>query len=112
MPFGVVQRQHGLEPAGHGVGQVGDQLPRGGGDDQPLALAGVEGEAVDVAGHDLAVDDHRQLVADDGIGRLVVGLGLAGLGQLADVETDRIGHARGGDQAQLALAGLGVFVDA
>ena len=35
----VVQHQHGLEPAGHGVGDIGDQLPRLGGDDQPLALA-------------------------------------------------------------------------
>ena len=55
LAVGVVQRQHGLEPAGHGVGDIGDQLPRLGGDDQPLALAGREAIAVHFAGSDLAV---------------------------------------------------------
>ena len=50
--LGVVERQRGLEPAGHGVGQVGDQLPRAGGDDQSLALAGLEAVAVGVAGRE------------------------------------------------------------
>ena len=60
LALGVVERQGGLEPAGHGVGQVGDQLPCAGGHDQALALAGLEAIPVHAAGHDLAVDDDRQ----------------------------------------------------
>ena len=47
-----------LEPAGDGVGDVGDQLAGGGGGDKTLALGGGEPIAVDRPGHDLAVDDN------------------------------------------------------
>jgi hypothetical protein len=35
----IVEREHGLKPAGHGVGQIGHQLARAGGDRQALPLA-------------------------------------------------------------------------
>ena len=58
--LGIVEAERGLEPAGHGVGEVGDQFARAGGDDQLLALGGLEAIAVHAAGHDLAVDDGGQ----------------------------------------------------
>ena len=60
MALGVVECQGGLEPAGHGVREIGDQFPRRGDDDQSLPLAGLEPIAVHAAGQDLAVDDGRQ----------------------------------------------------
>ena len=75
-PLGIVERQRGLKPAGHGVGQVGDQLPGTDGDDHLLPLAGLEPIAVHVGrdepvgrlglqpalllGHDLTVDRDGQ----------------------------------------------------
>ena len=46
LALGVVERQHGLKPAGHGVGEVRDQLARAGGDHQLLPLARLEAVAV------------------------------------------------------------------
>ena len=60
MALGVVKRQGGLEPAGHGVGKIGDQFPRRGHDHQPHPLAGLKPIAVHAAGQDLAVNDGRQ----------------------------------------------------
>jgi hypothetical protein len=65
----VVKREHGLEPAGHGIGDEGDQLPRESGDDEPLAFAGGKTVAVHLAGGDLAVEragrhDVDQLLLD------------------------------------------------
>ena len=60
LPAGVVQRQRGLEPAGHRVGQVGDQVRALAATHQLLALARGEAEAVHVAGQDLAVEHRRQ----------------------------------------------------
>ncbi len=60
LPLRVVERQHRLEPAGHGVGNVGDQLPRLDAGHQALALAGLEAIAVHAAERDLAVHRARQ----------------------------------------------------
>ncbi len=117
VPVGIVQRQRGLEPAGHGVGQVGDQFPRAGGDDQPLALSGLEAVAVRVAGreplglpvyvvrlagNDLPVDHGRQRNIRRHLGREAERawevlrfrdeprLLLAELGQPAHAEPDRV----------------------
>ena len=51
LPVGVESVEGGLEPAGHGVGQVRDQLARAlTRDDQPLPLRRLEAVAVHVAG--------------------------------------------------------------
>ena len=55
LALGVVQRHRGLEPAGHGVGQIRNQRPRAGRDDQLLALARREPVLVHTALQDLAV---------------------------------------------------------
>ena len=47
--LGVVERQHGLEPAGNRVGQIGHQLARTGGDREALSLPCRKAVAIGVA---------------------------------------------------------------
>ena len=58
--FFVAEFEHGLKPAGHGVGNEGDELAGQGGDDQALALGGDKTVAVDLAGGDLPIHGARQ----------------------------------------------------
>ena len=122
MPFGVVKGHHGLEPAGNGIRDERDQLPRVGGDDQPLALAGLEAIAVHLAGSDLAVHyaRHRDAHLDLVVRPLAKGefflpehLKLGGehrlpgdLGQLADVEHQGVRYAAQRNQGQFPRAGF------
>ena len=125
MAPGVVERQGGLKPAGHGVGDIRNQFLRGGGDDQALTLAGLEAIAVHLAGHDLAVDHRRQrdldrrgggrgpwLVAvSRRLGGLRVGQGRDfrhDLGKLADLEGQRVGESPLRLEADFPTARLGV----
>ena len=112
--LGIVERQRGLKPAGHGVGQIGNQLPRRDGDDQLLPLACREPIAVYAAGHDLAVQRGRKRDVHErsrrGVSRHVAGLGflpgsrlgndlgrlLGELGQLADAKHAADWSIRGG----------------
>ena len=135
--LGVVQRQRGLEPAGDGVGQVRDQFPSGGGDDQRLALPRLEAVAVRIAGResaaetqgvrlardDLPVDDGRQRDVRRGRGGeadrdvVVLNVGdqfrllLAEFGQPAHAEAERVRHAAGRFQPHLPRTRLGVGAD-
>ena len=124
LSLGVVNGHHRLEPAGHGVGNEGDQLPRLGGEHQPLPLAGLETVAVHFAGSDLAVGraGQRDALLDLVGGPLAQGLlllaqhlergaehRLAGdLRQLTDVEDQRVRYAARRGQRQLARARRGV----
>ena len=103
--LGVVEGQGGLEPAGHGVGQVGHQVRR--------ALAAmtsrwpcgpVKRNRSTLAGQDLAVDHDRQRDGHLAARPLLRGVGsgavldvhrLRELGQLADAEHQRIGQPAG-----------------
>ncbi len=59
----IVKRQSRLKPAGNGVGQIGDQFPRTGGDDQVLALVRLEPIPVRIAGRELLPRAWRNLPA-------------------------------------------------
>ena len=48
--LGVVEGDHGLEPAGDGIGHVGDQVARLRADDQALAAPRAETDAVHFRG--------------------------------------------------------------
>ena len=63
----VAEPDRGLEPARHGVGNVGPRLLGADGKDQVLALLRREAIAIDLPGQDLPVDDRRQLDVDDGL---------------------------------------------
>src|ERR1035441_10184306 len=122
--MGIVKRQHRLEPARHGVGDIRDKRPRLGGDHQPLTLAPGEAISVEFAGSDLAVDGAGQGDAflDFGGGSFAEGEFLfaehlqgggghglaADFGQLADVEYKRVGYSAQGPEPQFPLTGLGV----
>ena len=58
--FRVVQGHHGLEPAGDGIGQVGDQAARLRLDDELLSAPRAKTEAVHCAGQDLPVHEPRR----------------------------------------------------
>ena len=123
----VMQHQHGLEPAGHGVGDIGDQLPRPGSDDQPLALARYEAIPVNFPGSDLAIQRTRQGDPVLDLVRRALAEGeflfaqhlvaagdhwlAAQLGQLADAEDHRVGQAGRGPDPEFPLARLGVVRD-
>ena len=120
--MGVVQRQHRLKPAGNGVGDVRHQLPGLRGNHQPLALVGLEAIAIHFAGGDLAVDRaghpdalldlvrrplaQRQLLLAEHLELAGEHRLTADLGQLPDVEHQRVGHAARRGQPHLAPAGL------
>ena len=57
---GIGESEGGLKPAGDGVGDVGEQFARLGGDHDVLALGGLEAIASDAAGGDLPVDEDGQ----------------------------------------------------
>jgi hypothetical protein len=125
----VVERERRLEPAGHGVGEVGDERAGVGDHDDALALFRGETEAVDFARHDLTVHDggngdfHFRLgarAAGIGVGILAcsgVGRrrgdahGFAHLGELADDEHHWIRKPTGRAEADLAFAGGGVGIE-
>ena len=89
--LGVVDRQHRLEPTGHGVGQIRDQLSGGQGEDELLPLLGGEVVAINVARHDLTVGDRRQRDARHlGSGGCRALLLFAELRQLTDVKDQRV----------------------
>jgi len=108
----VEQREHSLEPAGYRIGKVRDQLSCTQGEDQPLALLGLEAEPVDVAGHDLPVNHRGQSDVHHLFGRRGRALlGLAEFGQLADVEDQRVRQPGRRFQPQFPRTGLGVRSD-
>ena len=123
-PARVVEHEHGLEPAGNGVGNIREQLPGQGGEDQPLAFAGREAVAVRLAGGDLPVDGarHRDSIFDLGGRPSAEGLfllaehlfrgrghGFPGiLRQLTHMEREWIGDTLGRGQPEFPLARLGV----
>jgi len=111
----VVQCNRGLEPARNGVGQVGDQPPGGRRDDELLSRLCVEAEAVDVAGHDLTVEDDRQRerrLRRQNRGRAgVVALQFDCLRRGPHFKDHRVGQALAPAQPQLAVTQRGVAVD-
>lgn len=67
LALGVVEREGGLKPARHGVGEIGNEGAGAGGEHRELlTLARGETIAVDLTGENLAVDGVRQ--GDRGIG--------------------------------------------
>lgn len=112
----VVEGDGGLEPAWNGVGEIGDELAGAGLDDELLALGGEKAELVDVAGENLAVNEDggfecgfgREELDDPGVAEL----GFLVLGEDADLETEGVGEAEAGVQAEFAVSRLGVAVDA
>ena len=123
----VAERQHGLEPAGYGVGDVGDQLPRGRGDNQMPALPRLEAIPVDFSRCDLSVHGARWGDADlllvqrslaEGEILLTEHLKAAGLhglagdfGNLSDEERHCVRHASVRHQPDLPPTGLRVGRD-
>ena len=125
MALGVVKGQSRLEPAGDGVGKIGDQFPRRGGDDQLQPFAGLEPVAVHAAGQDLAVDDGRQgdvhLGGRNGFLLIVesqlpegcrvrdgFGLPLGELRQLTDAKAERVRQPGRRCESNLPFARFGV----
>jgi len=121
---GVAETEHGLEPAGDAVGDVGDQLPGLDGDDQTLPLRSLKTIPVHLARRDLAVhgaghrDAHllffhgtfalgKMFLAED---RQLHGLHwLAGdFGHLPHVKGQRVGDAQLADHPDLPPARFGV----
>ena len=122
LAVGVVKLQHGLKPAGNAVGDVGDQIPSLGGDEQALPLARRKTIPVHLARRDLAVHragdrdahlllfqrpfalgqvlfaEHREL---HGLHRLA-----GDFGHLAHVEGQRVGDPPFGDDPEFPPARL------
>ncbi len=117
--LGVGERQGRLEPAGDGVGDVGDEFARLDGEYDALTFDGLEAIAIDAAGRDLAVDDGGQRDIGGGLGSRGADLaaptqltgclssGFRGLGQLVDAELQRVGESVGCREAQFAITGDG-----
>ena len=125
--LGVVERNDGLEPTRHGVGNVRQQMASVRRNDQPLPLLGFEPVVIDLSGGDLTVDDARHghhrfdflrrpfrfRAFFFAKGRQDPGFrGLSNrFGKLTDVEHHRVRKPGRSDQTDFTRAGLRVRSD-
>ncbi len=125
----VAERERRLDPAGHGVGQIGHQVAGADDADEVLPLAGRETiaigvarrvlpglaerelRAIDVARNEAPVDDGRQRDGQFGVGLAGLLFLLHELRHRADDERERVRQAERGVQPNLARSRLRAGVD-
>ena len=108
---GVVKRQAPVEPAGHRVGDVGQQGPALERADERLTGLHLDAEEVAVGLGELSVDEHGQGIELLGLRRLGIRLDLVHLGERSDHEAVAVRHAAERGDADIALAGFRVGGD-
>ena len=121
----VQQGDHRLEPAGNGISQVGNEIARLKSDHHLVTFVGLEVKFIDISRHDAPVHRGRRkngplcidgrllrigLRSDSDISGQIKGprFRFISFGQFPDHEAHGIAESRGGEQAAIAKAGLGI----